>query len=198
VFPASTAARVIEIGTGVVTPFAQSIRTRRLRVMDEAPSGSPSTLTRSRSSHRCDLPPMELWRLRGSTDELRGLACETSFGYALGLELDAELVLFHLQPTLDEVIAYADRIQAALTTQGWRVVEDSSGRGPVRTRQRTAGRQVRGASTAHACRRVQRHADGGWRQPSPAAAETLQEAGVYDGGVLGCASDTAQIVRVRP
>ena len=34
-------------------------------------------------------PPIELWRLRGATDDLRGLAFETSFGYALGLELDA-------------------------------------------------------------------------------------------------------------
>jgi hypothetical protein len=71
-------------------------------------------------------PPTELWRLRGATDELRGLAVETSFGYALGLELDAELVLLHLQPTFDAVIAYAGRIETALQAQGWALVEESS------------------------------------------------------------------------
>ena len=70
--------------------------------------------------------PIELWRLRGATDDLRGLAFETSFGYALGLELDAELVLLHLQPNLESLVAYADRIQAALQAHGWALVEDSS------------------------------------------------------------------------
>jgi hypothetical protein len=81
---------------------------------------------RTRGSRHHELPPIELWRLRGATDELRGLAFETSFGYALGLELDAELVLLHLQPTLDTLVAYADRIQAALQAQGWVLIEDSS------------------------------------------------------------------------
>ena len=38
----------------------------------------------------------------------------------------AELVLLHLQPNLESVIAFADRIQVALQAQGWAVVEDSS------------------------------------------------------------------------
>ena len=80
----------------------------------------------ARERRRCDAPAIELWRLHGATDDLRGLAFETSFGYALGLELDAELVLLHLQPTLESVIAYAERIQAALQAQGWALVEDSS------------------------------------------------------------------------
>ena len=63
--------------------------------------------------------PLELWRVRGATDDLRGLAIETSFGYALGLELDQELVLLHLQPSLEVLVAYADRIEAALLAQGW-------------------------------------------------------------------------------
>ena len=45
---------------------------------------------------------------------LRGLAVETSFGHALGLELDTELVLLHLQPSLDALLAYAARLEAAL------------------------------------------------------------------------------------
>ena len=64
--------------------------------------------------------PIELWRLRGATDYLRGLAIETSFGYALGLELDAELILLHLQPNLETLVAFSDRIESALLHQGWR------------------------------------------------------------------------------
>jgi hypothetical protein len=67
--------------------------------------------------------PIVLWRLRGATDDLRGLAIETSFGYALGLELDTELVLLHLQPSLECLIAQADRLVAALVGQGWKIVE---------------------------------------------------------------------------
>jgi hypothetical protein len=65
-----------------------------------------------------------LWRLRGATDDLRGLAIETSFGYALGLELDAELVLLHLQPNFECLIAYAARLESALIKQGWQTVEE--------------------------------------------------------------------------
>ena len=36
-----------------------------------------------------------------------------------GLELDHELVLLHLQPSLEVLVAYADRIEAALLAQGW-------------------------------------------------------------------------------
>ena len=88
-------------------------------------TGHAPGCTRRDRRHR-EPPPIELWRLRGATDELRGLAFETSFGYALGLELDAELVLLHLQPTLESLVAYADRIQAALQAQGWALIEDSS------------------------------------------------------------------------
>ena len=66
--------------------------------------------------------PHELWRLRGATDDLRGLAIETSFGYALGLELDRELVLLHLQPSLDTLVTAADRLETALLAQGWQRV----------------------------------------------------------------------------
>jgi len=73
-----------------------------------------------RTSHAPTAPsPRELWRVRGATDDLRGLAIETSFGYALGLELDQELILLHLQPSLEVLVAYADRIEAALLAQGW-------------------------------------------------------------------------------
>ena len=68
--------------------------------------------------------PVVLWQLRGASDDLRGLAVETSFGYALGLELDTELVMLHLQPSLECVVAYADRIESALVAQGWRVIDE--------------------------------------------------------------------------
>ena len=70
--------------------------------------------------------PIVLWALRGATDDLRGLAFETSFGYALGLELDAELVLLHLQPSLEHLVAYAERMETALRAQGWQVIEEPS------------------------------------------------------------------------
>src|SRR5258705_9251961 len=68
----------------------------------------------------------ELWRLRGATDDLCGLAIETSFGHALALELDHELVLLHLQPSVDVLLAYADRIQSALLAQGWQGLSTQS------------------------------------------------------------------------
>ncbi len=56
---------------------------------------------RSRSAGPRAVPqPILLWQLRGATDDLRGLAIETAFGDAFGLELDAELVLLHLQSSL--------------------------------------------------------------------------------------------------
>jgi hypothetical protein len=75
---------------------------------------------------------MELWRLRGATDDLRGLAIETSYGYALGLELDTELVLLHLQPSLDSLVATAERIETALIAQGWQLIPAHGGRSDPR------------------------------------------------------------------
>lgn len=94
--------------------------------MSEARSADRARWRTRRDRRDHEPPPIELWRLRGATDELRGLAFETSFGYALGLELDAELVLLHLQPTLESLVAYADRIHAALQAQGWALVEHAS------------------------------------------------------------------------
>jgi hypothetical protein len=86
--------------------------------MRDTPNGNYSSNHRQ-AARCCHLRrPIELWRLHGSTDDLRGLAFETSFGYALGLELDGELVLLHLQPNLEQLVAFADRIQAALEAQG--------------------------------------------------------------------------------
>ena len=70
--------------------------------------------------------PIELWRIHGTTADLRGLAIATSFGYALGLELDSELVLLHLQPSLEVLVAYANRIETALLAQGWHRIDDVS------------------------------------------------------------------------
>ncbi len=90
-----------------------------------------ATTERSRDDGRTSraptaLRPLELWRIRGMTDDLRGLAIATSFGYALGLELDSELVLLHLQPSLEVLVAYADRIESALLAQGWRRIDHVS------------------------------------------------------------------------
>ena len=75
---------------------------------------------------------MELWRLRGATDDLRGLAIETSYGYALGLELDTELLLKLLPPSLETLVAMAERIEIALIAQGWRVITAPGGRSDLR------------------------------------------------------------------
>jgi hypothetical protein len=74
---------------------------------------SPPTISSSR----------ELWRAHGATDDLRALAITTSFGYAFGLELDHELILLHLQPSLEVLVSYAHRIEAALLAQGWRRID---------------------------------------------------------------------------
>ena len=58
---------------------------------------------------------------------------ETSFGHAFGLELDHELVLLHLQPSTEVLVAYADRIEAALLAQGWQPVEAP----PLTTKERS-------------------------------------------------------------
>ncbi len=70
--------------------------------------------------------PIVLWWMRGATDDLRGLAIETSYGYALGLELDRELVWLQLQPSLEVLIAGADRIETALLALGWRRLDETS------------------------------------------------------------------------
>ena len=77
-------------------------------------------------------PPIELWRLRGETDDLRGLAIETSYGYALGLELDTELLLKLLQPSLETLVAMAERIEIALIAMGWHVITAPGGRSDLR------------------------------------------------------------------
>ena len=104
--------------------------------MRDTRSSDPSRARVSESDARSVSPsPLVLWRLRGATDELRGLAIETSFGYALGLELDTELVLLHLQPSLESLVAYADRIEAALLAQGWQGLDPrQTGRSPHASR----------------------------------------------------------------
>jgi hypothetical protein len=93
--------------------------------MRETAFPDPSNRRHSSSSDQRPEPlPILLWRLRGATDDLCGLAIETSFGYAFGLELDAELVLLHLTPNLECLVAYADRIESALVAQGWQVIEE--------------------------------------------------------------------------
>jgi hypothetical protein len=93
--------------------------------MKESPSvgGQPPVTPSSSPSPRHQLPPpIVLWRLRGAIEELRGVVIETSFGLALGLELDSELVLLHLQPNWNALATFADRLKSALISQGWQVV----------------------------------------------------------------------------
>jgi hypothetical protein len=97
--------------------------------MRDTPSTNQASGNSTHTESRCCLRrPVVLWQLHGATDDLRGLAFATSFGYALGLELDTELVLLHLQPDLERLVAYSDRIHAALCAQGWQTVEQPSSR----------------------------------------------------------------------
>jgi hypothetical protein len=105
-------------------PFAHQPR-HEVPMRDRSGAEHPPTRT-ARSHDSRHAPTIVLWQLRGTTDDLQAVAIETSFGYALGLELDHELVLLHLQPTLESLVAYADRIEAALRAQGWTVTEESS------------------------------------------------------------------------
>ena len=86
----------------------------------------PASHTNRKQTPRTKAPTHELWRLRGATDELRGLSVETSFGHAFALELDHEIVLLHLQPSLEVLTEFANRINAALLAQGWQPATSSS------------------------------------------------------------------------
>ncbi len=91
--------------------------------MPPSDTPNPSRIPHRRRASRTTPTPIVLWSLRGATDTLRGLAIETSFGYALGLELDGELVLLHLQPTVETLVAYAERFETALVAQGWHALD---------------------------------------------------------------------------
>ncbi|MGB7220072.1 MAG: hypothetical protein WBD07_14840 [Vicinamibacterales bacterium] len=94
--------------------------------MHQALTAADLTRRSDRSRSRSRRPrPIVLWHLRGATDDLRGLVVETSFGYALGLELDAELVSLQLHVTLEGLVADAERLEAVLIAQGWQVVPDA-------------------------------------------------------------------------
>jgi hypothetical protein len=113
--------RAIARGRPVVMRFALTPIAPREEPMHEKAFIDASLRARSRAPSRTG-PSIELWRLRGQKDVLRGLVIETSFGYGLGLELDTELIMLFLQPNLDTLVAKADRIETALKAQGWRLI----------------------------------------------------------------------------
>jgi hypothetical protein len=62
-----------------------------------------------------------LWRLHGATNDLACAAVETSYGYALSLELGDEPILLELQQSLELLIAKASRLEASLLVRGWEI-----------------------------------------------------------------------------
>jgi len=62
-----------------------------------------------------------LWRLHGATNDLACAAVETSYGYALCLELGDEPVLLELQQSLELLIAKASHLEASLLARGWEI-----------------------------------------------------------------------------
>jgi hypothetical protein len=73
-----------------------------------------------------------VWRLRSKKGELRGLARETSFGIALGLELEKELVALHPKLSVEALVAHAERIYSALIARGWHPIPERGGRSDER------------------------------------------------------------------
>ena len=67
--------------------------------------------------------PIVLWRYRGEKKDLRGLVFVTSVGYRFELDLAGKLIWFHLQPNLERLVDFADRLEAALLELGWRAIE---------------------------------------------------------------------------
>jgi hypothetical protein len=65
-----------------------------------------------------------LWRMRGAVEHLVCVSIATSFGYALGLELGAELILLELQPSLELLVAKSDRLERWLLARGWLAIEE--------------------------------------------------------------------------
>jgi hypothetical protein len=63
--------------------------------------------------------PLVLWRLRGDAEDLVCAAIENSFGHALALTLAGELILLDLQPSIDHLVATADRLERWLLSRGW-------------------------------------------------------------------------------
>jgi hypothetical protein len=68
---------------------------------------------------------IELWCVEKDADQVRGLAMETPFGYALGIDFAVRLT-FH--PDLEGLITAAGRLEAAFLAQGWRAVHAHSAR----------------------------------------------------------------------
>ncbi len=64
-----------------------------------------------------------LWRLKGAVEQLVCVSVTTSFGYALGLELGAELILLELQPNLELLVAKSSRLERWLLARGWLAIE---------------------------------------------------------------------------
>jgi hypothetical protein len=83
------------------------------------PQPPPAAARKSVRPHR-----VLLWRLHGATNDLACVAVETSFGYALCLELEGEPVLLELQRSLELLIAKATRLEVSLLARGWEICSE--------------------------------------------------------------------------
>ena len=84
--------------------------------VDSIPAPSATAVRISATPNR-----VLLWRLHGATNDLTCAAVETSYGYALCLELGDEPVLLELQHSLELLIAKASRLEASVLARGWEI-----------------------------------------------------------------------------
>jgi hypothetical protein len=81
--------------------------------------GWRSATNRTRAGH-----PIELWRLRSPRGELRGLGVETPLGHVFFVEPITDTVLARLHPSAKAMVAFAERVKAALVAEDWKAVEE--------------------------------------------------------------------------
>jgi hypothetical protein len=66
---------------------------------------------------------IELWCVEKDTDQVRGVAIETNFGYALGIDF-AVMLTFH--PDRERLITAADRLEAPFLANGWKAIRNTA------------------------------------------------------------------------
>ncbi len=97
---------------------------RRSDRFRQRPRVFPTRLIQRQQSDASTGVRVALWRMQGAVEQLVCVSIATSFGYALGLELGAELILLELQPSLELLVAKSNRLERWLLARGWVAIEE--------------------------------------------------------------------------